>query len=984
MVKWTFREIVTYQKEKVSSDSRKFEILIETYLKERYPMENWKLTKATRDGNRDLENICEFTGMSMWAEVKYTIHTEKNIDSRKYDSTLVSSLSEENLIKIFFITNTSIGSNLMGRIRNFFYLSEIKEIAFVDGYTLSYWIKKHPEIEKRFFKNPIEYTTPATPNVKLLCVRLVSKADSYTIDCILDDQELYPLYLSHNYLIEGEFFAVGFDNNIPLSLYCNNQLVYQGTVLPEISTFTLNLDDTETTFNVNEEYHLKLYYILENKENICGEYILKFAVLGELYENQIQTYTNIEKGLKSNCNEIYNIYGPQDSGKSWLISNLKNDLLKKAQKNQRIIYVNFNGQISDIADLCRIIFTLVFDYCNLNISANVISSYCKAHNLKNSILSPTNIETIIKALHEDDYLLVQDILLGSISSNTEILFEIKDSFDYTRIYFLDNVHLLSANNDYILKAILNAFKPMKKVSFVLTSRNKISGSYIKNIFLDYIKNDEVLQTICDNTSFTINDINEILPSKHYLKYPGLLHSFLQDINHYSSIKDIKRYYIDSFQDYASQYIKGSFPFNNNIILLLICFVEEGIPIDVLDALEIENLCNKKFIVTKYGYAYPNLEKWNRDIPQSILEQNKTELFSYIIKLIEEYPERKEIYQCAVMTYYPEYYNQYFDSVFRYIKLKFEENLYSQIIFLCEALLKKKFIYKGDAENINYIKYFLAFSYMHCDISKDAQSIFREIAEDYSLKAKTCLYFDAESENIDAMYWSFRKFMELPNIINEFRKNWMDVLQDKPNLSKRSYLTATNRMMVTYLALDQMALAKKWFQKNIKLAVKFNAPEHIGYTYMDYAKGIYHKNLSLALQYLQIADYYFQTPSEKRRHLDCLCEIQYVKLLVGEGSIQGLLSAQEKLFENQYWIQYYKCHLKLAVCYILKGEYSNAQSRLMEVEASIIMRNDERSKYLCSIINAILYKEPICYENTALLGTSYQKMIDYVCLDFRVW
>lgn len=135
MIDWTFREIISHQNEEVIADSRKFEILIEEYLKERYPLENWKLTKATQDGNRDLENICEYTGMSMWAEAKYTIHTEKNIGSRKYDSTLVSSMFEENLIKIFFITNTSIGSNLIGRIRKFFYLSEIKEIAFVDGYT---------------------------------------------------------------------------------------------------------------------------------------------------------------------------------------------------------------------------------------------------------------------------------------------------------------------------------------------------------------------------------------------------------------------------------------------------------------------------------------------------------------------------------------------------------------------------------------------------------------------------------------------------------------------------------------------------------------------------------------------------------------------------------------------------------------------------------------------------------------------------------
>ena len=66
MINWTFREIISYQKEEVTSDSRKFEILIEEYLNERYPLENWKLTKATQDGNRDLENVCEFTGMSMW------------------------------------------------------------------------------------------------------------------------------------------------------------------------------------------------------------------------------------------------------------------------------------------------------------------------------------------------------------------------------------------------------------------------------------------------------------------------------------------------------------------------------------------------------------------------------------------------------------------------------------------------------------------------------------------------------------------------------------------------------------------------------------------------------------------------------------------------------------------------------------------------------------------------------------------------------
>ena len=144
MLNWNFKDTISYQGETTTQDSRKFEFLVEVYLKKRFPLENWRLTKATRDGNRDLENFCEFSGTSMWAEVKYTIHTDENISSRKYDSTLVSSMFEKNLIKIFFISSTSMGNNLIERIKKFYYLSTVKKIAFVDGYALAYWLKKNP------------------------------------------------------------------------------------------------------------------------------------------------------------------------------------------------------------------------------------------------------------------------------------------------------------------------------------------------------------------------------------------------------------------------------------------------------------------------------------------------------------------------------------------------------------------------------------------------------------------------------------------------------------------------------------------------------------------------------------------------------------------------------------------------------------------------------------------------------------------------
>lgn len=959
MINWDFKDKILYQGEEITQDSRKFEILVEAYLKERYPLENWKLTKATRDGNKDLESACEFSGTSMWAEVKYTIHTDKNISSRKYDSTLVSSVLEKNLIKIFFISNTSMGSNLIGRIKKFYYLSTIEKIAFVDGYTLAYWLKKHSDVEEEFFKTPVNYTVPETPSVQLQCIRVFCKSDSYTIDSVLEDQVVYPLYLSKNYILEGEFIAYGFDN-IPLLLYCNNKLLYHETVPPEITTFSLDI-------SIN-----------------CGNYKLKFALTGRLYTNQVRSYAIVQDGIKTSYKKIYNIYGPHGSGKSWLLNNIKNDLLKRATADQKIIYINFNGQMADVADICRLIFTLVFNFYNLSVSATALSRYCHENSVANSFFNHKNIELLIQALQNEDYPTIQKILCGSVFSKTEKIFEAWNGFAYERIYFIDNVNLLNNTNYSILEAILKAFNPMQDVLFVLTGREELTYSYVENIPLEYIGSNEILASINESISFVIDNLNEIVPNKHYLKYPGLLHSFIQEIGNFNSAREIKQFYIDIFQNDALRYVKGAFVFDN-ITLLLICVMKEGIPFQILqkvDFAKLKELLNKKYIVQKNGYVYPNFEKWNKDIPQKVIEKYELEVISHLESFVEQDSTRGEFYRCSLMEYYPKYYNKYFDSIFESICTQFENNKYSKVIFLCESLIKGAAYYVGEHKKMGVIKYFLAFSYMHCDASKKAQELFCEITMDYQMKAKDNLYFDSEAQVIDAKYWGFQEFKSLPAYINEFRKNWKIFDHDASQLKTRSYLTATNRMMVTYLALDKIELANKWLRKNVKLAMEYGAYEHIGYTYMDYAKGIYHLNLTLALKYLELADLYFQQPSEHRRHLDCQCEIQYVRLLLGDGSIERLLLSQEALFEGQYWIQYYKCHLKLSVCYILIGKKTEALQHLLEAEAPAIMKNDERVKYLCSMIGTFLYEEPVPYKNLTLTGTSYQKIIENMYRNFK--
>lgn len=161
--------------------------------------------------------------------------------------------------------------------------------------------------------------------------------------------------------------------------------------------------------------------------------------------------------------------------------------------------------------------------------------------------------------------------------------------------------------------------------------------------------------------------------------------------------------------------------------------------------------------------------------------------------------------------------------------------------------------------------------------------------------------------------------------------------------------------------------KDKIQKTIAEVVK----RDYGVEASQYVKGIYHLNLSLALKYLELADLHFQMPSEHRRHLDCQCEIQYVKFLLGTGSIEQLQLSQEALFENQYWIQYYKCHLKLSVCYILMGKREEALQHLLEAEAPAIMKNDERIKYLCFHPDcALVY----CMQTASVVSIDYSGQI----------
>lgn len=107
MCAWHFKKKVIIKKKEITNDARKFEFLVCDYLNACFPLEHWKITPATNDGNRDIEASSNFIGKSMWAEAKYSIHDKTALNSRKYDSTLVSAKNEGNIIKIFLLQTPS-------------------------------------------------------------------------------------------------------------------------------------------------------------------------------------------------------------------------------------------------------------------------------------------------------------------------------------------------------------------------------------------------------------------------------------------------------------------------------------------------------------------------------------------------------------------------------------------------------------------------------------------------------------------------------------------------------------------------------------------------------------------------------------------------------------------------------------------------------------------------------------------------------------
>ena len=156
MIKW----------EEINEGPIGFEKLAVEYVEDKfkYPGGSWVPTQPTRDGNKDAYTIVIgfHPGVDLeetwWMEAKYSISKKKTHLSRfRLDATVVSSIFNNRVSKIIFVTNIDIHSKTISDIR--FALQkaiECNDVIFCTKTTLEYWLVQHPEAYKKYFQSELQ------------------------------------------------------------------------------------------------------------------------------------------------------------------------------------------------------------------------------------------------------------------------------------------------------------------------------------------------------------------------------------------------------------------------------------------------------------------------------------------------------------------------------------------------------------------------------------------------------------------------------------------------------------------------------------------------------------------------------------------------------------------------------------------------------------------------------------------------------------
>ena len=967
-----FKPTIMHNNETITSDHRKFECLVEEYLKACYPLAEWKITSSTKDGNKDVEGRCILTGKNMWAEAKYTKHDTKNLPSRKFDSTLVSSNLNRNVISIFLMSNTTFGNELTCRVRGFCYLSPVESVVFIDGTTLLLWINQNKRIQDKFIANwtPLE----KSKHIRLRRVYIFHQEDTYIINSVREINQTIPLFSWKNYIIEAEIESFGYLEN-EITILCNDIPLHQDNrVHHGISSFRINevfeMLVTQNTRNL----HLRFIAMTKDSRIELGEVSLAFSPPDVFLGEQLRAFDDMWQSVQIGFGERICIYGKSNTGKSWLLNKLRCDLLRQ-NNSIKVIYIPFTGTDYDVALLCRFLFTLVFDYYNITISADALKRFSLELNMENTLFAPNLLSIIIESLSNNDHAYVRSLLKGTASSSCRRIFKMSNHYNHQRIYLLDDVHLLQHEDKCVFDNILLSFESSCQTSIVFTDRTASSHAE-RNISVNTISERSLIELFNNYSEFyNVKTISQLLPQEHGLEHPGLARRFFRDIQEQNSdIIGAQRYYANIFSKIVDSHRSEMLVCGADDALLLVAIItSSGIPEDMFSPSLLHSWIDMGYLRVHEGLVYANRGRFKKENIKHEVKKHQT-IVRDTLQRIASMGFIDEIKLIHIAYEYLDEKTSVAESrIFHRAEKLFNQNEYREVCNYLQPIIDNGRM--EDEDKFRHALYYHAVSLLHFSDIREALSLLESLKRLYldGYLKKDDLFFNVLAEIIDIKFWSWEMYDSIFDDIKSFFVLW-ERYRSPSYRKKRAYRTVANRNMMALYAVDDIVSATIWYEKNIQLGIDEDNSEHIGYSKMDCAKSLYHIDLHRALHLLLEARTIFeQKDHEYRRLLDCCCEIAYVKLLLGEVGFEEFEISRNGLYHAQYWTQFYKSSLKLCAYHILHGNVEDSHEALVEARNSLALKDNERAAYFMLLFEMILTEQRLARNLKIPQGSIYQKL-----------
>lgn len=996
--------------------SNEFEDLALSYARFKYKDYDWDTTNETRDDNHDFfykeidEMQEEWEG---WGEAKHSSKIKSKMSRTKWDQTIISGKLANNVRHIMFVTNAQIPKRYIFRAECL-KTPPFEKFEYVNNSVLEDWLYYNPEFIPKKLEASFDYN-PADIAKKINIDFFVADYFSATRNILNSKKEVYA---NKDYLL---FVVVdsNYNTRISLKLKPENVLEINPYESKDISNIPIGIGLNCSKFIINfrvsgtHMLNIKVEDLLYDNDTNKK---MKFKVLSDfepqvIYQRQLSLLERILDQLscseKRNC--IYALYAPKGTGKTYLLRML----LKEPRLFNRLLYLTFSTDDAECArNICILFLALNFgiDFAEPSCWHELLQLYLNQSE-EDIIMTESELQEIYAGSQKDNagasLVGFEKIKKFSKKNGLQLL---KTGVRKYIIFILDDIHKVPINIGDFLGDFINRFNDESwndKILFAgrehefqsetlsdvisITSNNKykLSSPTLNEKKQSLQMNFPFIKDV-DFFSSTLNRCQSTMVFCILLRQ---IYSFIEKNGHdelklqirlASMFEEMKKENISiEYQDFL--FYKKYFG-----IIFLIYAYRSGININFfkeirMDAIDtIRNLVKAGILEEQENYIFPAhdsyQEVFERICQSSQFSREKRFAANLLYQSINsDYIDKFKALP-VLLILDNSYNDRYIEESLNLVESYYKTTEFGKMNLLCERIIQKKYPY--DEENYwNKEKLWLFYLYVecldHCGSLQHSQECFENVYDngltqitDDSLD----FVFDAKAQIFNIRYALLDTDNLLTDIDTFLKKYFYKTKQKHSEFFEKAFLNALNRRMVISLLLDKYEQAQKVAEAYKKLSHNLGNNSHQAFYYIDYARGNYHRNPMMSLEFMKKAYSEFSLlPNEKRRLIDSKSEMQFLECVVKGKDTTELDKTSEEIIQNGYIHMYVHTLLKRVAVRICSGELDVAQNLLNRILTIIDLEQFTRTKMLfCNLMSAIYF-----------LRNNTKKMEEYIDLQNKL-